>query len=79
MAYTEVTEVDSMAFFDKKEPAWIQESHLFGADRYVCSVCGFESQKIRKKCPKCATVIRKKINKGISTEELIIADILFDD
>lgn len=34
-------------------PHWIQRTHLFRADEYVCSRCGASCTKPYETCPRC--------------------------
>ena len=43
-----------------KEPVavqWIQKTHLFKADEYICSRCGAAYSKPYKVCPDCQSVM----------------------
>ena len=43
-----------------KEPVavqWIQKTHLFKADEYICSRCGAAYSKPYKVCPNCQSVM----------------------
>lgn len=39
---------------------WIQKTHLFRADEYVCSECKFNAKKPYAKCPNCERDMNKK-------------------
>lgn len=38
---------------------WIQKTHLFRKDEYICSVCRFVADKPYKHCPECDSEMRK--------------------
>ena len=38
---------------------WIQKTHLFCSDEYVCSMCGVTCAKPYKTCPSCGSVMRE--------------------
>ncbi len=42
-----------------KRVHWIQKTHLFKADEYVCSRCGASFGKPGKVCPNCRSVMEK--------------------
>ncbi len=42
-----------------KEAHWIQKTHLFRADDFICSACGAKSNKPYKVCPDCGHEMKK--------------------
>ncbi len=47
-----------MAKRPAKKPAgkpakWIEKTHLFRADEYVCSACGYRARQPQNPCPGC--------------------------
>ena len=42
-----------------KAAYWIQKTHLFRADEFICSACGRVSGKPYKVCPNCQSVMGK--------------------
>ena len=42
-----------------KAAYWIQKTHLFRADEFICSACGSVSSKPYKVCPTCGSVMKK--------------------
>lgn len=42
-----------------KTACWIQRTHLFDADKYVCSACKAVCNKPYKQCPACGTTMKK--------------------
>ena len=42
-----------------KRTNWIQKTHLFRLDEYVCSGCGAVYNKPYKACPSCGAVMGK--------------------
>ena len=42
-----------------KAARWLQKTHLFRADEFICSTCGFKSDKPYKVCPACGSSMKK--------------------
>ncbi len=42
-----------------KAAYWIQHTHLFRADEFVCSACKASSNKPYKECPECGALMKK--------------------
>lgn len=42
-----------------KTAHWIQRTHLFRADEFICSVCKASSSKPYAACPACGTAMKK--------------------
>ena len=42
-----------------KKPYWIQRTHLFRADEYICSACGSVQDKPYRSCPSCGMRMTK--------------------
>ena len=42
-----------------KEARWIQKTHLFRADEFICSACGSISNEPYKVCPACGSAMKK--------------------
>jgi RNA polymerase subunit RPABC4/transcription elongation factor Spt4 len=40
-----------------KRVRWIQKTHLFRADEYICSRCGAVCARPYKACPRCGSVM----------------------
>ena len=38
---------------------WIQRTHLFRSDEYICSACHAASKKPNKQCPNCGKTMKK--------------------
>ena len=38
---------------------WIQKTHLFRADEFVCSACGASSDRPYRSCPACGAPMKK--------------------
>ncbi len=38
---------------------WIQRTHLFCVDEFICSECGFTSGKPKKVCPACGATMKQ--------------------
>ena len=42
-----------------KAAYWIQKTHLFDSDEYICSSCGCVSDVPYKRCPACGRPMKK--------------------
>lgn len=42
-----------------KSAYWIQRTHLFRADEYICSACGNSSNKAYRTCHACGKRMKK--------------------
>lgn len=42
-----------------KSAYWIQRTHLFRADEYICSACGTSCNKAYRTCPVCGERMNK--------------------
>ena len=42
-----------------KKAYWIQHTHLFRADEYICSACRAVCDKAYRTCPRCSTPMKK--------------------
>ncbi len=42
-----------------KSEYWIQRTHLFRADEYICSACGASCNKPYRTCPACGARMKK--------------------
>ena len=42
----------------KKTARWIRKTHLFRRDEYVCSACGYRTDKQYKACPQCSAPMK---------------------
>ena len=38
---------------------WVQKTHLFKADEYICSRCSGSFEKRYKTCPNCGAIMGK--------------------
>ena len=43
-----------------KRAYWIQKTHIFRADEFICSACNVSYVKPYKTCPSCGTAMGKK-------------------
>ena len=41
----------------KKHATWIRHTHLFSADDYECTACGYTVNKPQPTCPHCGAVM----------------------
>ena len=66
-----------------KEPVavqWIQKTHLFKADEYICSRCGAAYSKPYKVCPNCQSVMgRSKYDPSWADEAEGLSALLDED
>ena len=60
---------------DKKTAYWTQKTHLFKADEYICSHCGFSADKPYRNCPKCGSEMKKSKYDPSWVDEAEIMDI----
>ena len=42
-----------------KKAYWTQKTHLFRADEYICSACGYSEDKAFRQCPSCGSDMHK--------------------
>ena len=63
----------------QKKARWIQKTHLFRADEYICSACQFKTVKPASQCPSCGSVMRGKKYDPNWVDEMEIFDILMGD
>ena len=42
-----------------KTAIWIQKTHLFRRDEYICSICGARAARSTRICPCCGAMMRK--------------------
>ena len=38
---------------------WIQKTHLFDSDEYICSACRYSAPKPANVCPNCGSIMEK--------------------
>ena len=62
-----------------KNAHWIQRTHLFKADEYICSACNAVYGKPRKECPSCGTHMRKTKYDATWVDEAECMSAVFDD
>ena len=58
---------------------WIQKTHLFRADEYICSKCGHTAKKALKQCPQCGSGMTKSKYDPTWVDEMEFGDAVFDD
>lgn len=64
----------------KKSAYWIQRTHLFRADEYLCSACGAVSNNPYRECPRCGCRMKKnKYDPSWVDEAETLSAILDDD
>ena len=62
-----------------KKTKWLQKTHLFRADEYICPVCGAVSDTPRRKCPSCGTVLYRTAGNSTWVDEAEGLSALLDD
>ncbi len=62
-----------------KHVRWIQKTHLFRADEYICSRCGASYGKPYKVCPNCQSEIDKSKYDSSWVDEAEGLSALLDD
>lgn len=63
-----------------KNAHWIERSHLFRADEYICSVCGAVCNKPYNVCPNCQIPRKKRIRTASSwVDEIECMSAILDD
>lgn len=64
---------------EKKKAQWIQKTHLFKDDDYVCSECGYSSEKPYSECPRCHSNMRGSNYDPSWVDEAEMLDIILGD
>lgn len=62
-----------------KSAYWIQKTHLFRADEYICSACKRISGKPYKVCPACGVTMKKAKYEASWVDEAEGLSVLLDD
>ena len=62
-----------------KAPYWIQNTHLFRADEFICSACGSVSGKQYEVCPACGSTMKKAKYEASWVDEAERLSALLDD
>ncbi len=62
-----------------KSAHWIQKTHLFRADEYICSACSSISGKPYKVCPACGAPMKKAKYEASWVDEAEGLSALLDD
>ncbi len=62
-----------------RKAQWIQKTHLFRADEYICSACGAVSSKPYRECPACGTPMKKTDYDASWVDEAEELSALLDD
>ena len=67
-------------FSNSKKAYWTKETHLFRADEYVCSACGYRSGRAKSVCPGCgAKMTKEKYSASWVDEAELMSAVLDDD
>ncbi len=70
----------TVAMKNKKTARWVQRTHLFRADEYICSACGASVSKPSPGCPHCGRVMgRAKYDPTWVDEAEAVSALLDDD
>ncbi len=62
-----------------KAACWIQKTHLFRADEYICSAFGAVSGKPYKVCPACGSTMKKAKDEASWVDEAEGLSALLDE
>ena len=63
-----------------KTARWIQKTHLFRADEFVCSACGRAFARATQRCPNCGAVMKRtKVDPSWVDEAEGLSALLDDD
>ena len=62
-----------------KTAKWIEKTHLFRPDEYVCSACGASFRKPAPACPHCGVKMNGGKYDPHHIDELEAMDMLFGD
>ena len=62
-----------------KTAYWVQRTHLFRPDEYICSSCNFPSDKPRRVCPSCGVTMKEKKYDPTWVDEAEAISLLLDD
>lgn len=62
-----------------KSAYWIQKTHLFRSDEYICSSCGRACSSPRGKCPGCGARMKKSKYEPSWVDEAEGLSALLDD
>ena len=58
---------------------WIQKTHLFRADEFVCSACGANSDRPYRSCPACGAPMKKSTYEASWVDEAEGLSAILDD
>ncbi len=64
---------------DMKQDLWIQKTHLFGKDEYICIACRATCDKPYQVCPACGTEKTKVTYDASWVDEAAEMDILLGE
>lgn len=62
-----------------KAAHWVQKTHLFRADEFICSACGSVSGKPYKVCPTCGSTMKNAKYEASWVDEAEGLSALLDD
>ncbi len=60
----------------KNHAKWIRHTHLFSADDYECSACGYTTNKPTPTCPRCGASMGGETYDPSWVDEAAMMDIL---
>ena len=63
----------------KKNARWIRHTHVFRADDYECTACGYFADMPYSVCPNCGRTMNGTKYDPSWVDEMEAADAIFDD
>lgn len=64
---------------NQRKARWIQKTHLFRADEYVCSACGHTGRQPAPVCPNCNCSMKNGKYDPTWVDEIEMFDAFFGD
>lgn len=58
---------------------WIQKTHLFRSDEYICSACNYKAKKAERLCPGCSSIMKNCKYNPNWVDEIEMAELLFHE
>lgn len=63
----------------KNKAYWVQKTHIFRADEFMCSQCGYSAMKALTECPRCGARMTKSKYDPTWVDEIELLDAIFDE
>lgn len=63
----------------KERATWIRHTHMFTADEYECSACGYRTNKPKPICPHCGASMGGEKYDPSWVEEAAMLDIILGE